>query len=83
MTELFLLCAMALPQANFPMMWTSDEPPKAREVRMLNEFIQKVRPNSDILLAEDGHEAELRGRNWERLPFRWDGKWQIWIKRSA
>lgn len=80
MTSLFLLCAMALPQSNFPAMWTSDETPKATEVRLLNEFIQKVRPGSDIRLVEDGKEEEVKKGGWQRIPFRWDGRWQIWIK---
>lgn len=80
MTELFLICALALPQANFPAMWTTNESMREKEVRLLNEFIQRVKPGSDIRITDDGVKEGLPGLGWIKIPIRWDNH-QIWIRR--
>lgn len=80
MTSLFLICALALPQSNFPAMWTTNESMREKEVRLLNEFIQRVKPGSDIRITDDGVKEGLPGLGWTKIPIRWN-TYQIWIRQ--
>lgn len=82
MTELFLICALAVQplgatgyQIEPRMLSMTIE----EEENMLRWFIWRRAPGADIILLDDG--VEPQGSGWERVPIKFRGK-NVWIKRK-
>lgn len=80
--ELFLVCALATPAANFPRVHMVEHNYIHDELEQLQEWIRQNNPGAEIHIVQgDGDSAILKKNGWERLPFSWRGC-QVWIRRK-
>jgi hypothetical protein len=79
--EAFLICALALPAANYT------QPPivswqaaKSEEDR-LKDWLKKNHDVEDVFITPRGQSDKLKEYGWERVPFKWKDL-EIWIQRK-
>ncbi len=74
--EVFLICALALPPVQFHEPETIHE--WIEQYQELKKFIHRIHPEAELLITTI--DSPPRDRQYEKLPFTWNGHW-VWIKR--
>jgi hypothetical protein len=77
----FLICALALPSANFNRPSIVSWHAVRNEEDALRDGLRKHPEIDDVFITPEGTEDTLRDHGWSKAPFSINGK-QVWIHRK-